>query len=141
MFQTFAADLVMRVIPAISPTYHQGTIGMLAATLLIVAEEWDRAASWRVEENQRLRELFGNSAPGVKDDALRTKLVALSGTEDKDLHISALTANNSALRAALIDLHRYVESARTDDSRRIEAAIWRELVDSTERRRLSSAQF
>lgn len=141
MFQTFAADLLMRVIPAISPTYHQGTIGMLAATLSIVAEEWDRAASWRVEENQRLRELFRDSAPAVKDDALRAGLVALSGTDDHDLRISALTANNSALRAALIELHCYAESVRSDDSRRIEAAIWRELVESTQRRRLASAQF
>lgn len=141
MFQTFAADLAMRVIPAISPAYHQGTIGMLAATLAIVAEEWDRAASWRVEENQRLRELFRDSAPAVKNDALRAKLIALSGTGDRDLRISALTANNSILRAALIELHRYVESARSDDSRRVEAAIWRELVESTQRRRLSSAQF
>ena len=141
VFQTFAADLAMRVIPAISPTYHQGTIGMLAATLAIVAEEWDRAASWRFEENQRLRELFRDSAPAVKDDALRTKLVALSGTEDRDLRISALTANNSILRAALIELHCHVESARSDDSRRVEAAIWRELVESTQRRRLSTAQF
>ena len=45
VFQKMAQDLVERVIPAISPSYHQGTVGMIAAMLAMVSEEWDRAAS------------------------------------------------------------------------------------------------
>ncbi len=141
VFATFAADLVMRVAPAISPAYHQGTIAMIATMLAIAGEEWDRGASWRVEENKRLRELFREAAPVVKDTGLRMKLDELIETRDDDLRISALTANNSALRAGLIELHRYVESMESAGARRVEAAIWKELLASTERRRLSTAQF
>jgi len=141
VFATFAADLVMRVAPAISPAYHQGTIAMIATMLAIAGEEWDRGASWRVEENKRLRELFREAAPVVKDTGLRMKLDELIETRDDDLRISALTANNSALRAALIELHRYAESMESAGARRVEAAIWKELLASTERRRLSTAQF
>ncbi len=140
VFATCAADLVMRVAPAITPEYHQGTIAMIATLLAIAGEEWDRAASWRVEENRSLRELFRASLSIAKGE-LRKRLAELSETRDEDLRISALTANNSALRAALIELHRYVESQQTMEARKIEDAIWHELHESTRRRQLSFAQF
>ncbi len=139
--RTFAEDLVMRVLPTISPAYHQGTIAMIAGALSIVGEEWDRAASWRVAENKRLRELFREAAPVVSDSVLRQRLLVLAETPDDDLRISALMANNSALRATLIELHEHVESSQSPDARRVEAVIWLELAESTERRRLSTAQF
>jgi hypothetical protein len=141
VFLTMAQDLLERVIPAISPTYHQGTVGMVATLLAIVGEEWDRAASRRVEENQRLRELFRKSAPAVIDRALKTRILELADTRDHDFHISALENNNCTLRAALIELHAHVESQSSPEARKVEAAIWDELAKSTERRRLLSAQF
>jgi hypothetical protein len=141
VFQTFAMDLMMRVIPEIESTYHQGTIGMMATMLLIAADEWDRGASRRVEENARLRELFAAAAPAVTDAALRDRLVALAATRDDDLRISALEQNNCALRGALIDLHAHVEALQSAAARRVEEEIWRELAKSTERRMLSTAPF
>lgn len=141
VFLTMAQDLIERVIPAISPTYHQGTVGMIATLLAIVGEEWDRAASRRVEENQRLRELFRESAAAVNDRALKTRILKLADTRDHDFHISALENSNCALRAALIELHAHVESQSSPEARKVEDAIWDELAKSTERRRLLSAQF
>jgi hypothetical protein len=141
VFLTMAQDLLERVIPAISPSYHQGTVGMVATLLAIVGEEWDRAASRRVEENQRLRELFRESAPAVIDRALKTRILELADTRDCDFRISALENNNCALRAALIELHAHVESQSSPEARKVEDAIWDELAKSTERRRLLSAQF
>ena len=141
VFLSMAQDLIERVIPAISPSYHQGTVGMIATLLAIVGEEWDRAASRRIEENQRLRELFRESAPAVNDPALRTRILKLADTRDNDFHISALENNNCTLRAALIELHAHVESQSSPEARKVEAAIWDELAKSTERRRLLSAQF
>jgi hypothetical protein len=141
VFLTMAQDLIERVIPAISPIYHQGTIGMIATLLAIVGEEWDRAASRRVEENQRLRELFRESAAAMNDGALKTRILELADSRDHDLHISALENNNCTLRAALIDLHAHVESQPSPEARKVETAIWEELAKSTERRRLLSAQF
>ncbi len=136
-----AEDLLVRVLPAISPAYHQGTVGMMATMFSIIGEEWDRAASRRIEENDRIRELFREATPYVAEVALRARLLTLADSADRDFHISALEKNNCDLRAALIDLHAYVETLSEPDARRIEAAIWKELLRSTERRRLASAQF
>ena len=141
VFQISALDLIERVVPAISPSYHQGTIGMIASMMSMVGEEWDRAASRRIEENNRLRELFREASPIVTDGTLKTRLTRLSETRDDDFHIFALEKNNCELRAALIALHAQIESQTGVDARRIEAAIWKELAASTERRRLSSAVF
>lgn len=141
VFQTFAMDLMMRVIPEIGSAYHQGTIGMMASMLLMAADEWDRAASRRVEENARLREIFTASAPVITDSALRGRIVALAATRDDDLRVSALEKNNCDLRAALIDLHAHVEALEGAAARRVEEEIWRELAKSTERRMLSTAPF
>jgi hypothetical protein len=141
VFQTMAMDLIERVIPAIGPTYHQGTVGMIATLLAIVSEEWDRAASRRIEENNRLRELFKQAATAINDPALRSRIFQLAKTADNDFHIAALENNNCALRAALIDLHTHVETQTSAEARKVEAAIWTELAKSTERRRLMSAQF
>lgn len=136
-----AEDLLVRVLPAISPAYHQGTVGMVSSLFGIIGEEWDRAASRRIEENDRIRELFREAAPCVKDAALKRRFLALADTQDRDFHISALEKNNCDLRTALIELHAHVETQPGPDARRIEEAIWKELLQSTERRRLSTAQF
>ena len=141
VFQTMAMDLIERVIPAIGPTYHQGTVGMIATLLAIVSEEWDRAASRRIEENNRLRELFKQAAPAINDPALRSRVFQLAKTADNDFHIAALENNNCALRAALVYLHAHVETQTSAEARKVETAIWNELAKSTERRRLMSAQF
>jgi hypothetical protein len=141
VFQTMAIDLLARVVPAISPAYHQGTVGMVASILSIAADEWDRAASRRIEENQSLRGLFRTAAPVVDDPALRSRIRKLAVTIDDDYRVSALEQSNCALRAALIDLHARIESQAGPKARKIEALIWKELLASTERRRLSSAQF
>jgi hypothetical protein len=141
VFLTLAQDLAVRVIPAISPTYHQGTVGMIASLLAMVAEEWDRAASRRIEENNRMRDLFRDAASSVKDTGLKRRLSELAETSDRDFRIAALEANNCTLRAALIELHAHVESQTGPDARKLEDAIWKELLQSTERRRFSTAQF
>lgn len=140
-FEQVAADLLERVAPAISSSYHQGTVGMVATILMIATEEWDRAASRRIEENASIRALFHEAAPAVKNSALRERLGELTAVEDRDFRVSALEANNCELRAALIDLHSYVENEAGADARRIEDEIWKELVKSTERRRLVAAPF
>ncbi|HUA34328.1 MAG TPA: hypothetical protein VMA09_12035 [Candidatus Binataceae bacterium] len=141
VFQTVAADLMMRVLPAISPTYHQGTVGMIATLLVIAADEWDRGASRRLEENQAMRDLFRKAAPVVSDKALSDRLKQLASSSDTDYRVSALEDNNCALRAALIELHTQIESQSGNEAREIENAIWKEIAKSTERRRLSTAAF
>jgi hypothetical protein len=141
VFETMAADLIERVVPAIGPPYHQGTIGMISTMLSLVGEEWDRAASRRIEENDRVREIFRDAAKVTKNRVLNARLLELAETSDSDFRISALESDNCALRGALIELHAQIETESGPEARRIEDLIWKELLRSTERRRFSSAQF
>ena len=134
-------DLMTRVIPAISPVYHQGTIGMIASMLAIAAEEWDRAASRRIEENIAIRAIFKSAANSVASSELRARLESLAKGVDADFRVSTLEKSNCELRAALIELHAAIENTPGARAREIEGEIWRELVKSTERRKLSSSQF
>lgn len=111
---------MQRVIPAISPAYHQGTIGMIATMLALAGEDWDRAASRRLEENRRLREIFREAADVIKKPGLNARLTELARTKDEDFRISALERNNCLLRATLIELHAQVESESGPEARRLE---------------------
>ena len=78
----------------------------------MASRTWDDAAHQLVIENRALRKLLH-----VESD-------------ESDFRISALMAENARLRARLIDCH--IEAEASDPG--LEAAIWAELVASTERR-------
>lgn len=132
-----AAHLMMRTAPA-PPAggYEQSSVAGLAALLMGAREEFERAAARRVEENAALRALFGRGSAVVTDEVLAERLREASGGSDPGLRIPELEAANAELRALLIELHAHVETLDTDAARALEAEIWRELVVSTERRRL-----
>jgi FKBP-type peptidyl-prolyl cis-trans isomerase (trigger factor) len=139
--QLIAASLMTEMAPKIADDYTQRN-GMLTAMLLqIAAEEWDRAAARRVEENGAMRRLFAEAAAEVRDRELRARLETASGEEEESLRIADLDRSNAGLRALLIELHAHLEEIDTEAARRIEAEIWRELRVSTERRAVSVAPF
>ena len=139
--QLIAASLMTEIAPKISDDYTQRNSMLTVMLLQSAAEEWDRAAARRVEENRVLRRLFAEVAPEIGDRDLRGRLHAASGEEDEGLRISELNHSNDGLRTLLIELHAHVEEIDTEAARRIEAAIWQELRVSTERRALSLAPF
>ena len=141
LLEVLAGKLLFDVAPYVSPSYRQSSVGVTAILLGMVREEWDRAASRRIEENSALRELFRNAAPAVTDTALRRRLEAAAISSEASLLISELERSNDALRALLIELHAHVEEQSSAQARAIEAAIWRELSASTERRKLGLAPF
>ncbi len=139
-----SAHVLMRTAPATGGGYEQGSTMVLGLLLTQLREEVDRAAARRVEENRELRRLFAEAASAggaVEDPALRERLAASAAGEDTDLAVSALERSNALLRALLIDLHAHVETLESAAARRVEAAIWRELVASTERRKLSMGPY
>jgi hypothetical protein len=136
-----AAHLMTRTVPALSEAYEQSTVGTLGVMMIAVGEEFERAASRRVEENRALRGLFADALPAVEDAELRGRLELGATGSDGDLKVSALEASNSTLRGLLIELHAHVEELESSAARRVEDAIWRELALSTERRRLSIGPF
>lgn len=113
-----AALLVRNAAPDAPANERAADLGLSAALLGIAAEVWDRAAHILAEENRAIRALLGEAGA------------------DTDLRLSALTAENHRLRAALIDLHARAEAAGDEA---LQARVWAELAASTERRRLSTA--
>ena len=102
--------------PGVPEPERASDLALTAMLLVLAAEVWDGAAARLVEENR----------------ALRT-LLAETGADD-DLRLSALKAENDRLRRLLIAAQVAAEAA--GDAAR-QAAIWAELVRSTERRLLS----
>ena len=128
------AGLVARnAAPDLDPAERAGALGLSAALLGMAAEAWDGAAQRLVEENRALRALLSDAGDRAGADA------SLAGAEDDDLRISALSAANARLRAALIALQAGVEAEDSPEARALESRIWEELRLSTERRHMSSA--
>jgi hypothetical protein len=126
----FAQRFAGVIAPQVQPAYLAAAIGMSGGILGMIAEDWDRAAARRVEENRAIRGLFKQAAGLSLEAGLAARLATLAAGNDDDLRLSALEAGNEALRGALIALH-----AAVDD------AIWAELSASTLRRRLAAGSF
>jgi len=139
--QMIASSLLTEIVPKISDDYTQRNSMLTAMLLQSAAEEWDRAAARRVEENRALRRLFEEAAGEIEDRDLRARLEAACREQDESLRITDLNRSNDRLRTLLIELHAHVEEIHTEAARRIEEAIWQELRISTERRALSLAPF
>lgn len=109
--------LVRNADPSVHPADRASALGLTAALLGFAAQSWDGMAHNLVQENKAIRKLLG-----------------LQGV-DEDLRLSALSAENARLRAALIARHAEVEGK--DPA--MEAAIWAELVASTDRRMVAGS--
>lgn len=125
------AGLCMRnAMPDVHPADRASSLGLSAALLGVAAEVWDGSAARLVAENRAIRPLLARAGAAGLDFA------ALASGADEDLRLSALKADNDALRAALIQLHAAAEAKGAHE---LEAAVWSELVASTERRKLASS--
>ncbi|HEX5380249.1 MAG TPA: hypothetical protein VFW47_16850 [Phenylobacterium sp.] len=112
------AGLVARnAAPDVPAADRASALGLTAALMGFAAQAWDGAAHNLVQENRAIRALLG-----------------LQGS-DEDLRLSVLSQENARLRQALIDRHAEVEGK--DPA--MEAAIWAELVASTERRMVAGS--
>ena len=137
VLEVAATQLMGKIAPALGSGYEQSNAMLLAVLLSAVRQEFERAVARHVEENRELRRLFAEAAPVVEDAGLRNRLEGAAAGEDGSLLVSDLERSNADLRGLLIDLHTHVEELGSPEARRIEEAIWRELVASTERRHVS----
>lgn len=103
--------------------------------MLAIAQEFDRAAHWRVQENCAIRQLFAQAVEQIDDPSLKQRLAAESARIDQDFRVSVLEETNRRLRALLVELHAQVQQANDAASEKLNEAIWLELRASTERRR------
>ena len=123
--------------PEVVTAFGQQTSGLSAALSMVLAQEWDRAASRLVEENVAVTGLLERARLIVKDDILHARLNDLvDRIPATDLHVSALQAENDELRRLLTDVHAAVDGVEGDELELLNRLIWDELRESTRRRHL-----
>lgn len=115
--------------------FQANMVGMTAAMLDMTAEAWDGAADRLVQENAALATLLGQGSTLTGDPVFRDA----AQEEAQDLKISTLERINDQRRRALIALQARIETDQSAQA--LNTAIWDELRASTERRRVTLANF
>jgi len=111
--------------------FAQGQMGLIGMMMTLSAKEYERGADIRHTENEDMRALFGELAGGVKDAALKAKLVDAAKSKDESLRISVLNEKNYALRRLLTEAQVYAEDNGAKDA---EKRIWAVLKAMAARR-------
>lgn len=137
----FSGTLLTRVMPQVKSEYVQKDLGFMALALNGAAEEYDRAAENRMQENRAMRELFASALSLVQDEALKSTLQTASAAEPKSLRIRDLNEANAELSKVLIELHAHVEEQTGNAWRELEGRIWDELKARTRRRAIGFFPF
>jgi hypothetical protein len=134
-----AGTLGGQIMPELRTPFGQQTAGLSATLAVLLAQEFDRAASRLVEENIATSAILGDAQPLVTSTDLHARIAsALSQAPTTDFRVSSLQARNDDLRKLLIEVHAGVESLPGDDARAMNERIWDELRESTRRRHLVS---
>lgn len=107
--QTFA-KVAFEMGPALPAGYGQGSATITGVLLLMVAQEFNRAADIRAKENTVMRAIFRGAAKGVAGD-LGARLKAVAESEDADLNVATLDRANGELKKLLIELQAHAEEA------------------------------
>jgi Rad3-related DNA helicase len=137
ILKTVTASLATEYLPNVVKDHER--LGLFFSIFLLgaAAEETERAAHRRIEENNALREIFAQSLPVIEDKDLKSRLQLAVAKTEVDYRVTALDELNCELQEALIDLHAHVETLEGDRARAIEKAIWQELEEWTKRRESS----
>lgn len=136
-----SATLIVDVIPHIGTSYGQQAVAGAATLLAAARDEIERGVARRVEENRAMRRLFADGRDAVADPELAAALRDAAEGQDGSLMLTDVDLENRRLRGLLLRLHVHVEELATAPAKRVEAAIWRELRASTERRKSVLGNF
>lgn len=137
----FLGTLLTEIAPQLGGEYSLGSVGIIAMTIGMAAQEFDRAADIRIAENREMRALFAEAATLVEDSGLRARLSAAAASSDTSFRVSALNAANDALATLLIELQAAVEESHAAWAAAFEAKIWNYLVAAAERRKVVLPTF
>ena len=132
-------SMVMELAPEVKSAYGTQTVQLGSALLMMIAQEFDRAAARLVEEDRALIALFREAQSVITDKELWQEIDATSHAWDGSLLVSSLRERNKALRAALIRLHAHVETLDDPAARKLDQRLWEELAESVRRRQLDLA--
>ena len=104
-----AGTIMTRIIANPSAPYAMGNLAVIALTLGCAAQEAERAADVRFQENKVLRSLFNEAMTEVGDEKLAARLKQAAALEDSSIRISALNKTNDELLRTLIELQAWAE--------------------------------
>ena len=127
----FSLQRLMGGITENGAAFAAGQMGLIGMMMNLSAKEYERGADIRHTENNDLRALFGELAPSVGDAGLKAELQAAAAGKDESLRITALNANNYALRRLLTRLQIWAEEHGARDAER---RIWAVLKAMAARR-------
>ena len=129
VLQGVADALRDQIAPLIDDAFAADATRMAQSLLNIVRLARDDEVAIRVEENCRIRDIFGQAAPVLGDGALGNRIAEAAQSRDPGLRISELDTETGRLRDLLVELHAYVEELTSDQARALDQAIWRALRD------------
>lgn len=133
-----AMTLLTQVMPEIQSPFGVQTVSLAGGLAMMVAEEFDRAASRLVEENAAVLEILQRARGVIHEGGIEEKLeTAMGELPGSDLRVSALQAENDRLRGLLIEVHVAAEAAPGAEAALLNELIWDELKQSTRRRHFS----
>ena len=135
VLRALAVAFGTQLMPEVRTPFAQQTVGLSATLLMLLAQDFDRAAASLAEENIVVRGLLGQAAGMAGDEGLRSRIGELLGrAPNADLRISALTRENNEARRLLVEVHAAVEELSGSAARELDGLIWDELRRSTARR-------
>ncbi len=132
--KTIATTLITNYLPQMQNDMEKKQMGLTALLMILLSEEFDRAAANLIEENRELRHLFSEALTVVTNDSLKDRLKEVAESVETDFRVSALDKANSDILSLLIELHSHIETLEGMDARKIEEAIWQALENYKKRR-------
>jgi hypothetical protein len=133
-----AMSLATDIMREVQTPFGQNAVSHAAGLLMMIGQEFDRAAARLVEENTAILAILARAQSSMEDPGLQDRITReLGEIPGQDLRVSALQAENDRLRTLLIDVHAAVEAAPGAEAEALDRLIWDELRESTRRRHLA----
>ncbi len=137
ILQAAFGTIFMDVAPTITHDYARGSVSTIGLMLLFAAQEYERGAAVRAEENDAMRTLFTDAAAVLPSGALKDRVTDAARKRASALTISALNAANAEAKAVVIDLHAFVETWTHAQAPALNERIWAFLRRSADGRALA----
>src|SRR5258707_11833178 len=94
--------LAGEIAPILPTAFAQGQIGLIGMMLTLVANEYERGADLRANENKDIRKLFSELAHTVKDASLKARLETACGCRSEE-HTSELQSRQYLVCRLLLE--------------------------------------
>lgn len=135
------AGALAMLAPEVGTAFGQQTSGLSAALSMVLAQEWDRAASRLVDENVAVTGLLERARTAITDEFLHARINdVVDRIPATDLRVSALQLENDELRRLLTEVHAAVDGVEDAEAELLNRLIWDELRESTRRRHLAAVR-